>query len=161
VSKFAIHANHNLFAAVSIRTNGLDFKLNEIINICILVLDSTFQPSKEIKPFWTSLQPRRPRSYDAENLGVSKEEYFKILAESLDADTMADLFEEWWERLELRRGKKIEPVAYDWPRIEPFLENWLGHLHMKQSPGPPRSSVNNPTTSCKTRWLSQHAGATC
>jgi hypothetical protein len=131
VGRFAIHANHNIFASVAIHTNGLDFTKNEIINICVLVLDSAFQPSREVKPFWSSMQPRRPRDYDAENLPVPKEEYFKILTESLDADTMADLFEEWWERLGLRRGKKIEPVAYDWARTEPFLTNWLGHLHMK------------------------------
>lgn len=132
MGKFAIHANHNLFASVAIQTNGLDFKKNEIVHICVLVLDSAFQPSKDVKPFWTAMQPRRPRDYDAENLRpMTKEEYFKVLIEALDADTMADLFEEWWTKLNLRWRKKIEPVAYDWPFIEPFLTNWLGHQHMK------------------------------
>lgn len=129
--RFARHWNSNQLAAISIRTNGDNPTVHEIVDICLLLLDAELKINKEFKPFWSTMQPRRPKVYDPESMKISRVEYSKILVNSLDADMMADLFEEWFEKLRLANHKKIMLLAFDWSAIRPFMTRWLGVEHMK------------------------------
>ena len=41
-------------------------------------------------------------------------------------DKAADLFDSWFQKLELAENKKIIPLAHFWPHDRAFLLDWLG-----------------------------------
>lgn len=131
MARSMIHMNDHLLAAISIETTGLQPRFNDLIQVCFLVLDADLKPNKTIIPFYGDMQPKRPHNTDYEALSISKIDYYKLLQKSLDADRMADLFEEWFDRLPLASNKRIMPLAHNWPFICAFLEDWLGFEHMK------------------------------
>lgn len=131
MSRFARHWNSNQLCSISIRTNGTNNLSHEIVDICVLILDSELKPYKEFKPFWSEMSPRKPKGYDPETMQISKNDYCRILNNTLDADMMADLFEEWFEKLRLAWRKKLMVLCYDWVFMRPFMERWLGPEHMK------------------------------
>src|SRR4029077_8974982 len=105
------HLNGNLLAAIDIETTGLDPKIHEIIQICILPLNSQIQPLKEILPFYIDMAPGRPESIDPQALSVSKLELCRIMQQGFDQFKGADLLDSWFDKLDLAIGKRISPLA--------------------------------------------------
>lgn len=64
-------------------------------------------------------------------MSVSRLKLHQIMASAPDADRMADLFVEWYERLPLPTSKKLMPLAHNWIFDHAFMEDWLGYEHMQ------------------------------
>lgn len=126
-----IHTNHSLMAAIRIETTGPIPRFHDIIEICILILDSTFSPMKNMAPFYTQFHPRRPENTDFEEMRMKPIRYYKLLQSALDADRAADLFDEWFKYLNMPYDKKLMVLSHEWVKVHPFLEDWLGFHHMK------------------------------
>jgi DNA polymerase III epsilon subunit-like protein len=127
-----IHLNGNVMAVVDTETTGLQPFHNDVIQVCVLPLDSDFKPLQGILPFYCELQPRRPENYDAKAAHVTKMELCKIQQTGLEPDRAADLFEEWFERLGLPHGKMLVPLAHNWPFDYCFMLDWLGWSSMNR-----------------------------
>ncbi len=127
MAKFMTHMNHNLLCAVDVETTGFDPKRHEIIQICVLPLDSNIQPLKEYMPFYIDLKPNRVENIDPEAIEINKSRLAKLILAGLDQDCAVDLFYNWFQKLNLGQKKKIVPLAHNWPFDRSFIINWLGH----------------------------------
>jgi DNA polymerase III epsilon subunit-like protein len=121
-----IHLNGNLLCAVDVETTGLDPAKHDVIQIAVLPLDSEIRPLKTVMPFYMNMQPKRPENIDYQAMQVSKLDTLKIINMSIDPWKATDLFEEWFEKLNLPVGKKLMPLAHNWVFDRQFIMEWLG-----------------------------------
>ena len=132
-SRHATHWNDHMMAAISIKCSGPQPFHHDILQVCILPLDSDCKPLKEkgLLPFYLEMVPKRPENVDYKELQISKDNYFKIIQSAMDADRTADLFDEWFEKLQLAPNKKLMPLTHDWAITYAFMLDWLGFNHME------------------------------
>jgi DNA polymerase III epsilon subunit-like protein len=121
-----IHLNGNLLCAIDVETTGLDPRKHDVVQICILPLDSEIKPLKTIMPFYLEMQPKRPENIDYKAATVNKLDIIQIMKRSIDPWKAVDLFEEWFQKLNLPVGKKLMPLAHNWPFDRQFVEEWVG-----------------------------------
>jgi DNA polymerase III epsilon subunit-like protein len=126
-----IHLNSNLLCAIDIETTGTDPTKHDIIQICVLPLDCEIRPHKDILPFYTEMQPLDPDSIDPEAMDVHKLDLCRIMQQAMDPWRVAELFDEWFQKLKLPFRKKITPLAHNWPFEYGFLTKWLGKKSME------------------------------
>lgn len=121
-----VHLNGNMFCAVDTETTGLDPEANSIIEICVLPLNSDYTVNKTVLPFCTQMQPIPGKRIDKEAMQINKIDLTHLMLNCLDAYKVADLFIEWFEKLQLPQNKRIVPIAQNWPFDRAFLISWLG-----------------------------------
>lgn len=130
-----IHLNGNLLAAVDVETTGTIPGFHDIWQVCVLILDDNIKPDKRVTPFYLELRPKRPENIDMKAVKVSRMEFAQKMQRALDPWDAADLFDEWFEKLKVRterrppllpEGKKLVPVAQNWPFDRSFMMDWLG-----------------------------------
>lgn len=119
-----LHLNGNLLCAIDVETTGTDPTKHDIVQICILPLDSQIKPHKTIIPFYMEMQPRQPDNIDWSAMAINR--MSKIMLNGIEAYRAADLLEEWFEKLKLGNHKRISPLAQNWVFDKAFIENWLG-----------------------------------
>ena len=61
---------------------------------------------------------------------MAKVDLHKLFDTGLDPYKAADLFDEWFQKLGLPFGKKILPLAHNWPFEQAFLSRWLGQMSL-------------------------------
>ncbi len=128
-----LHLNGNLMCAVDTETTGDRPGFHDLIQVCILPLGWDLKPifktkeGRSLTPFYCELKPRRLENYTNEpKLNVKREVLSKICLDGLDPDSAADLFMEWYEKLNLAVNKRISPLAQNWPFDREFLMDWMG-----------------------------------
>jgi DNA polymerase III epsilon subunit-like protein len=131
MANFAENWNGHLMCAVDTETTGLDPRKNEIIEVCVLPLDSNIKPRKDLMPFNITIKPDRLEYVDASALKINKKDLPNLLKNGFEKFKAADLLDEYVERLNLAPGKKIMPLAHNWPFDKEFLESWLGVLNFQ------------------------------
>ena len=123
-----VHLNGNIFCAVDTETTGTNPEAHSIIEVCILPLNGDYSINKSITPFTTLMQPIPGRQIEQDALRKNKISLPEIMLNCLDADRVADLLVEWFEKLRMPQGKRIVPLAHNWPFDKSFLISWLGPL---------------------------------
>lgn len=126
MSKSLVHLNGNLLCVVDTETTGLDPLVHEIIQVCVLPIDSDMKPIKGIMPFNMLLKPDRPHLASKQALVVHGISLQELAKNGIDRLRALDLFDEWWEKLELPLYKKIAPLGQNWPFDAAFLKQWMG-----------------------------------
>lgn len=121
-----LHLNGNLLCAVDVETTGVTPGHHDLVQICVLPLNSELKPFKDILPFYMDMQPKRPENIDPNAMSINKLKYSEILLKAIDPYKAADLFEEWFERIRLPFNKRISPLAQNWPFDRGFIIDWLG-----------------------------------
>ncbi len=121
-----IHLNGNIMAAVDVETTGLDPKKHDLIQVCVLPLDSDMQPNKEFTPFYIDLRPERVENIDYQAMEITKVRLNKLILTGLDPFQAVDLFYAWFKKLPLGVNKRISSLAHNWPFDRGFLIEWLG-----------------------------------
>jgi DNA polymerase III epsilon subunit-like protein len=117
---------------IDTETTGLDPMIHEIIQVCVLPLDSNLQPIKDILPFNVLLRPEKPHLANSQAMkihGISIEQLNKI---GIDKFKALDMFDEWWDKLNLPVYKKIAPLGQNWPFDAAFLKQWMGNESFNQ-----------------------------
>jgi len=125
------HWNGCQICAIDTETTGLDANFHEVVQICILPLDSDFNVRKDVMPFYINLKPDHPDRADAKALKVNRLEMAKLLQEGHDREKAKDMLEEWVKKLGLPctkwgNRKKIIPLGQNYGFDISFIKRWLG-----------------------------------
>lgn len=126
MAKSMVHLNGDLLCVIDCETTGLRPHYNDLIQICILPLDSDMKPLKTVTPFYQHMKAARPENVDAKALEVNKIDFFHLQQTAFDPDKVADIFDDWFQKLKLPFGKKIQPLAQNWAFDREFIIDWLG-----------------------------------
>lgn len=127
-----VHWNGNQLCAIDVETTGLDPFVHEIVQICILPLDSNVVPRKDVIPFYIEIRPEFPERRDPEAMTVTKLDMNKIMERGHDREKAKDLLVEWSNKLGLpltRGGNykcKIMPLWHNGKFDYCFILGWLG-----------------------------------
>lgn len=126
------HLNGNLLCAVDVETTGTDHDKHDIIEIALLPLDAQYKPNKRMQIFNLTMRPVRTENVDRKALEVNQSTYDEICNNALYPDRVAELFVEWFTKLNLGFNKRISPLAHNWPFDMNFIRDWLGEMTFHQ-----------------------------
>lgn len=126
-----VHWNGHQMCVIDTETTGLDPSIHEMIQVCILPLDSDCQPRQDIIPFYIELKPDNPEAISKEAMKVTGIKVADLLAYGIDRFKAIDLFEVWYKKLGLptTRGgypKRIMPLGQNYAFDKAFMMKWLG-----------------------------------
>ena len=121
-----VHLNGNLMAAIDCETTGLEPGFHEIIQIAVVPLDSDFQPSTEIRPFYHNIAPKYPERAARGALTINGLDLADLMLNAPSSEKVADLLVEWFEAIDLPATKKLVPLAFNWTFEKSFGQAWLG-----------------------------------
>jgi len=131
MAKSMQHWNGNQLVAIDLETSGTDPFWNEILQICILPLDSNAKPRQDVMPFYIDIAPDRPHLVDPEAMSVNKLDLVRIKKRGHDSEKAKDLLEAWVKTLGLPvtaygNSKKLIPLGHNYAFDRGFIERWLG-----------------------------------
>lgn len=111
--------------AVDLETTGTLSGYHEIIQIACVPLNQHFDPDPKRKFFYINIAPDYP---DRINPQAIKKHGIKLedLEACISQEKAADLFEEWFNNLDLPMNKRLIPLAHNWGFERTFLIHWLG-----------------------------------
>jgi DNA polymerase III epsilon subunit-like protein len=112
--------------AVDVETTGRLAGHHEIIQVAVQPLDVYLEPLKGIRPFYMTMQPEHPKRIDPDSMRVHNIKVNDLRQTGIDKWKCADLFDEWFQRLDLPFRKSIVPLAHNWAFEAGFLKHWLG-----------------------------------
>jgi len=152
------HWNGNQVAVIDIETGGLDPYYHEILQICILALDSEFKPRKDVLPFYIEMVPQHLERVDPEAMSVNKLDLAKIVKRGIDPEKAKDLLIEWFNKLGLPytvsgARKRIIPLGQNYGSFDkPFISQWLGPDLYKEL-----FDYHHRDTMCSALFINDHA----
>lgn len=136
MSRGLMHINHNILCAVDTETTGLIAEYHDIHQIAILPLGPDLKPMKKVIPFYIDMQLTNPDRIDKKAIKMNREQFAIKQQRAVDPFTGADLFDQWFERLNLPVHKKIMPLAQNWPFDKGFIKYWLGEKNFEHTFSP-------------------------
>jgi DNA polymerase III epsilon subunit-like protein len=126
------HWNGCQMCVIDTETTGLDPQFHELVQICILPLDSNMNVRTDVIPFYINLKPDHPERFDPGAGIVNKMDLASIIKTGMDREKAKDLLEEWVVKLGLplnARGYnrcKIIPAGHNYIQFDlPFILRWL------------------------------------
>lgn len=127
-----IHWNGNQLCVIDCETTGLDPNWHEIIQICILALDSNLRPRRDVMPFYIEMIPESPERASPEAMRINRLDFAVIGQRGHDQEKAKDLLEDWINKLGLPlttygNRKKILPLGQNYAFDKGFISAWLGH----------------------------------
>ena len=120
------HLNGNIICAVDVETTGTNFEKHEIMEVCFLPLDANLDPLRGVPVFELLLLPENHDRIDPDVWNVTHITREELLLGGIDKWRAADMFTEWFDKLKLPVGKRIVPLAHNWPFDSAFIKKWLG-----------------------------------
>jgi len=125
------HHNGHQMCVIDIETTGLDPYMDEIIQICIVALDSNIEPRRDVMPFFIEIAPVNPEAVSPEAMSVNKLDLVRICQRGHDREKAKDLLDNWVNKLKLPytpsgERKRILPLAQNWVFDSAFIKRWLG-----------------------------------
>lgn len=126
------HWNGHQVCAIDTETTGLDDKWHEMWQLCILPLDSNFEPRQDVTPFYIEMCPQHPERipWGEPFMRAMSEKIEHATLHGFQPDVAYDLFMQWFDKLGLpyTRGgfrKKIIPLGHNYAFDRGFISNWL------------------------------------
>lgn len=123
-----IHLNGNKLCAVDCETSGLNPDEHELLQICVLPLDSDFKPDPKVTPFYMEMQPMYPKKIQKRALAVNGLDLNHLMTNCVPGHRVADLFVDWFDGLGLAPNKGIVPLGQNYQFDMRFIRAWLGNL---------------------------------
>ncbi len=137
-----VSLNYNLMAAVDVETTGRMPGYHEIIQIAIQPLDSNLDPLSDVHPFYMHIAPDYPERAEKEATTVHGLNIYDLQKTAINQSRAADMFDEWFQNLDLPYRKSLVPMAHNWAFEAGFLKAWLGMESFNQFFHPhPRDSM--------------------
>lgn len=136
-----VHLKGCLLAAIDYETTGRRPGFHEIIQIAIQPLNADLRPSKELRPFYTTVRPEHPERWEDRAAFVHGIDKNELILNAPESGRVQDQLMEWFERLDMPFGKVIVPLAHNSPFESAFTKYWLGiertdqlfHSHWRDS----------------------------
>jgi DNA polymerase III epsilon subunit-like protein len=116
----------NLMAAVDVETTGRLAGYHEIVQIAVQPLDAHLEPLPGVLPFYMNIDPEYPKRIDPDAMHIHGINLADLRQSGLSHGKVADLFDEWFQRLDLPYRKSLVPLAHNWAFEAGFLKHWLG-----------------------------------
>lgn len=125
------HWNGNHLCVIDTETTGLDVDWHEIIQICILPLDSNFTPRTDIIPFYINMIPDNPERASKEAMQKNKLKLPELIKTGFDKIKVIDMLEDWIQSLGMPvtaygRPKCVMPLGHNYAFDRSFIMQWLG-----------------------------------
>lgn len=120
------HFNGHLLAAIDLETTGVRAGYHEIIQIAVVPLNSDLRPNPDIRPFYWNVAPKHLERADRIASKVHGLDLVEVAMHSPDADRVADMLIDWFEKLNLPFERRLIPLAHNWAFEHSFLTAWLG-----------------------------------
>ena len=127
-----VHWNGNHLCVIDIETTGLDPFFHEMIQICILPLDSNIKVRRDVNPFYIEIQPEFPERRDPDAMSVNNIDLIKIMQRGHTREKAKDLLTDWYDKLGLPYNRsgvnrcKIMPLGQNYAFDRGFIIAWLG-----------------------------------
>ena len=121
-----LNLNGDMMAAVDVETTGSIAGWHEIVQVAVLPLNSEIEPSTVHRPFYLHLKPEHPERAQHKAMEVNGLDLEWLEANGIDRWRAADLFDEWFQALDLPFKKRLCPLAHNWAFERGFLLDWLG-----------------------------------
>lgn len=121
-----INLNGNMLAVVDVETTGRLSGYHEIIQIGVQPLTSDILPAPDITPFYMNIAPKYPERLEKEAARVHGLDVNMIALTCPGQWRAADIFDEWFQNLNLPHKKRLVPLAHNWAFERGFLTHWLG-----------------------------------
>lgn len=120
------HTNCNVICAIDIRVGGDDPVSSDLLEIAVLPVNHSYKLHPVLKMFQVKIRPawkvdRKVAKLSSTNIG-------DFLTSSFDSVGAFALFERWVRDMEMKSGKKLIPLVWDWGHVKPRLQNWMGEL---------------------------------
>lgn len=113
-----MHVNGNTIVAIDIVTDGLS-----VLETTMYPLNHSYKADITKSPCYLKMRPAIPLDLTKITATYAKQSMQHLL-DAVDGRTY---FENWVDRvLNLKYGKKVMFVAWDWASIKPVLQMWLG-----------------------------------
>ena len=125
------HLYGSQICVIDTETTGLDSHFHEILQICILPLNSNLDPRKDVLPFFIDLKPDCPERIDPEALKINKIDLHNVMMRGFDHEKAKDMLRDWIPKLGLPISKlgnpcKIVPLGQNYAFDRDFIMRWLG-----------------------------------
>jgi DNA polymerase III epsilon subunit-like protein len=121
-----MNLNGNMLASIDVETTGLLAGVHEIVQIGLVPLDGDLNPCENHRPFYHHICPQYPENAQKAAFNINGLDLDWLINNGLDPWRAADLFDDYFQALELPFGKRIVPLAHNWAFERAFLLNWLG-----------------------------------
>jgi len=121
-----INLNGNILCAVDVETTGRLCGYHEVIQIAVVPLASSIEPVPDLNPFYTTIAPNYPERAEKDATEIHGLNIDELVNEAPDQWKAADLFDEWFQALNLPYRRKLVPLAHNYPFERGFITHWLG-----------------------------------
>jgi len=121
-----INMDGHMLVAVDVETTGRVSGYHEMIQIAVVPLTSDIKPVPDINPFYMEIAPEYPERCESNAATVHGLDIADLMHSAPDAWKIADLFDEWFENLNLPFNRRLIPLAHNWAFERGFLVHWLG-----------------------------------
>lgn len=129
-----IHCNNNVICAIDVRTGGPNSERADLLEICFLPVNHSFQVSKDFSLFHLKFRPVWP--VDKKYAQINDDVLNQHKMSCFDAAKGYELFERWFvDTLGMKQHKKIMPLVWNYETVRPWLKAWMGdfgfeyHIH--------------------------------
>jgi DNA polymerase III epsilon subunit-like protein len=116
----------NLMVAIDVETTGRLAGHHEIVQIAAQPLNTQLEPLEGVLPFYMNIQPEYINRIEPDSMRVHGLSLSNLKETGLEKWKVADLFDEWFQRLDLPHRKSLIPLAHNWAFEAGFLKHWLG-----------------------------------
>jgi len=121
------HLRGNPVVGLDFETTGDQAYYHEIIQVAVVLLDSNFDPVKDVRPFYHNIAPKYPDRAQHSASTVHGLDLAQLMLEAPSSEKVADLLIEWFEALDLPQTKKLTPLAHNYVFEKAFGTAWLGY----------------------------------
>ena len=121
-----VHMNSNLVCSIDTETTGLDFVEHEILQLCILPLNSDYTLSKKFPYLHLKIKPRKLDPKDENTVKFNKKLIVDCLNYGMDKDRAQDKVMEWFQSLKLAPRKQIVPLGCNYDFDRDFIMDFMG-----------------------------------
>jgi DNA polymerase III epsilon subunit-like protein len=119
-----VHLNGDLLCVVDTETTGLNPDIHKIWQVAVLPMGGDCKPIKGVPHFEAILHLDDGDPIDPK--AMTREKFLKCKVEGMDENVVADALDDWFEKLMMPVGKRIQPLAMNWVFDREMLIKWLG-----------------------------------
>lgn len=123
--KSMTHLNHHLLCATDCETTGVKPGWHEIIQISFIPLDERIEINKNLPMFDLLIKPEHPERIEPNTPG--QDTIKRAIETGHDKWIAVELFEHWFDSLQLAEKKRIVPLAHNYYFDRSFYMEWMGY----------------------------------